>query len=113
MALIENIISSSIERKHIIRDKPLIGDISRINKCFVEYVGTPTPLSNVSVTMWMCSWSYTKLNNTVTTDTREIISDSGAIRKVFNYPGGTTSAKDIRVFTIELGDLSSGIMGKT
>tara|TARA_R110001583_G_scaffold14237_2_gene59925 strand:- start:4808 stop:7201 length:2394 start_codon:yes stop_codon:yes gene_type:complete len=165
MALIENIISSSIERKHIIRDKPLIGDISqytfnsdesdfsyenstslpkskdrfqnkdlnttvvgdkvnerilernikseeqsfiRINKCFVEYVGTPTPLSNVSVTMWMCSWSYTKLNNTVTTDTREIISDSGAIRKVFNYPGGTTSAKDIRVFTIELGDLSSG-----
>ena len=29
MALIENIISSSIERKHIIRDKPLIGDISQ------------------------------------------------------------------------------------
>ena len=34
MALIENIISSSIERKHIIRDKPLIGDIRVMNLIF-------------------------------------------------------------------------------
>ena len=80
----------------------------RIDKCFVEFVGTPTPLENVSIKLYMCSKTYSKMNDADTVDTREMLASAGSIRKVLNEPGSATVAKDIRVCTIELGDLGYG-----
>ena len=35
----------------------------RIDKCFVEYVGTPTPLKDVRVKMWMMSDKFVQDND--------------------------------------------------
>ena len=159
MTLIERY-TGSIDRKHIVKNKPLLGDMSqytfgsgetnfsynnstslpenkdrfqnkdlnitavgdkvneailernlkeesngfiRIDKCFVEFVGTPTPLKDVSISMYMWSKRYGEFwNEAAGLDNSFLINHAG-IQEVLTF-----GDVEDRVFTTELGDLALG-----
>ena len=73
----------------------------RIDKCFVEYVGTPTPLKEVRVKMWMMSDKFVQDNEA---------SDTGlnSASELLNLVNVTSGNLDDRIFEYQAGRLGNG-----
>ena len=69
----------------------------RIDKCFVEYVGTPTPLKDVRVKMWMMSDKFVQDND-------ESIYSYGELIDLVNVTTGNLAD---RIFEYEVGRLAN------
>ena len=75
----------------------------RIDKCFVEFVGTPTPLKNVSVSLYVWSKQYGEFWNNAAGLSNSFTLNFSGINEVLDQ-----GDVDERVFTYEVGDLASG-----